>query len=51
MTYVMSLALCLLFNIRSAKSSSIGMLIAMHLTNSGTDCSVTAVGAGTIADI
>ncbi|CAD6586120.1 MAG: hypothetical protein ASARMPREDX12_002275 [Alectoria sarmentosa] len=51
MAYLISLALCLVFNTLSAKSSSIGALIAMRLLSSGTGCSVTAVGAGTVADI
>ena len=51
MAYLISLALCLVFNTLSAKSSSIGVLIAMRLLSSGTGCSVTAVGAGTVADI
>lgn len=49
--YIVSMALYLVFNILSAESTSIGMLIVMRVLSSGTGCSVTAVGAGTVSDI
>ena len=45
------MTLYLVFNVLSAKSTSIGMLIVMRVLSSGTGCSVTAVGAGTVSDI
>lgn len=45
------MSLYLVFNILSAKSTSIGMLIVMRVLSSGSGCAVTAVGAGTVSDI
>lgn len=45
------MTLYLVFNILSARSSSIGMLIVMRILSSGSACSVTVVGAGTVSDI
>jgi multidrug resistance protein len=49
--YLVSFALFTLWNIVAAKSTSIGMLIAMRILGGGAAASVQAVGAGTIADI
>ena len=49
--YLVSFALFTLWNILSAVSTSIGMLIAMRALGGGAAASVQAVGAGTIADI
>ncbi|KAI9805778.1 MAG: hypothetical protein M1833_005271 [Piccolia ochrophora] len=49
--YITSFALFVLFNILSAVSTSIGMLVVMRILVGGSAASVQAVGAGTIADI
>lgn len=49
--YLISFTLFLLWNILSAVSTSIGMLIVMRVLGGGAAASVQAVGAGTIADI
>ena len=49
--YLISFTLFLLWNILSAISTSIGMLIVMRILGGGAAASVQAVGAGTIADI
>ncbi|TVY32359.1 MFS transporter [Lachnellula subtilissima] len=49
--YLVSFALFTLWNIVSAISTSIGMLIIMRVLGGGAAASVQAVGAGTIADI
>lgn len=49
--YLVSFTLFLLFNILSAISSNIAMLIVMRILGGGAAASVQAVGAGTIADI
>ena len=49
--YLVSFALFAMWNIVSAESTSIGMLIVMRLLGGGASASVQAVGAGTIADI
>ncbi|KAF4636920.1 hypothetical protein G7Y89_g1152 [Cudoniella acicularis] len=49
--YLVSFALFTLWNIISAISTSIGMLIVMRILGGGAAASVQAVGAGTIADI
>lgn len=49
--YLISFILFLLWNILSAISTSIGMLIVMRILGGGAAASVQAVGAGTIADI
>jgi len=49
--YIVSFALFTLWNIISAVSTSIGMLIVMRVLGGGAAASVQAVGAGTIADI
>lgn len=49
--YLISFALFTLWNIISAISTSIGMLIVMRVLGGGAAASVQAVGAGTIADI
>ncbi|TVY29592.1 MFS transporter [Lachnellula hyalina] len=49
--YLVSFALFTLWNIISAISTSIGMLIIMRVLGGGAAASVQAVGAGTIADI
>jgi len=49
--YLVSFALFTLWNIISAISTSIGMLIVMRVLGGGAAASVQAVGAGTIADI
>ncbi|KAI9813249.1 MAG: hypothetical protein M1827_004191 [Pycnora praestabilis] len=49
--YIVSFLLFLLWNILSAVSTSIGMLIVMRILGGGAAASVQAVGAGTIADI
>ncbi|KAL3424650.1 MFS multidrug resistance [Phlyctema vagabunda] len=49
--YLVSFALSILFNVLSAISTSIGMLIVMRLLGGGAAASVQAVGAGTIADV
>jgi multidrug resistance protein len=49
--YLASFALFTLWNIISAISTSIGMLIIMRVLGGGAAASVQAVGAGTIADI
>lgn len=49
--YLVSFALFTMWNIVSAESTSIGMLIVMRLLGGGASASVQAVGAGTIADI
>ena len=49
--YLTSFALFLLWNIISAVSTSIGMLIVMRVLGGGAAASVQAVGAGTIADV
>ncbi|KAA6414029.1 MAG: MFS multidrug resistance transporter [Lasallia pustulata] len=49
--YLTSFSLFLLWNILSALSNSIAMLIVMRVLGGGAAASVQAVGAGTIADI
>jgi multidrug resistance protein len=49
--YLTSFTLFTIFNIVSAESSSMGMLIVMRMLGGGAAASVQAVGAGTIADI
>jgi multidrug resistance protein len=49
--YVVSFAVFVVFNVLSAVSTSIGMLIVMRMLSGGASASVQAVGAGTIADI
>lgn len=49
--YIVSFALFTLWNIISAISTSIGMLIVMRILSGGAAASVQAVGAGTIADM
>ena len=49
--YLASFALFVLWNIISAVSTSMGMLIVMRILGGGASASVQAVGAGTIADI
>ncbi|KAI9881485.1 MAG: hypothetical protein M1830_000048 [Pleopsidium flavum] len=49
--YLVSFTLFLLWNILSAVSTSIGMLIVMRILAGGAAASVQAVGAGTIADV
>jgi multidrug resistance protein len=49
--YLVSFALFVLWNIISAVSTSMGMLIVMRILGGGASASVQAVGAGTIADI
>ncbi|KAI9778535.1 MAG: hypothetical protein M1835_004908 [Candelina submexicana] len=49
--YLVSFLLFLLWNILSAVSTSIGMLVAMRILGGGASASVQAVGAGTVADI
>lgn len=49
--YLASFSLFVIFNVLSAVSSSIGMLIVMRMLSGGASASVQAVGAGTIADI
>lgn len=49
--YLVSFALYALFNILSAISVSISMLVVMRILSGGAAASVQAVGAGTIADI
>lgn len=49
--YIASFTLFTLWNIISAISTSIGMLIIMRVLGGGAAASVQAVGAGTIADI
>lgn len=49
--YIASFVLFAVFNVLSAISSSIGMLIVFRMLMGGASASVQAVGAGTIADI
>jgi Na+/melibiose symporter-like transporter len=49
--YLGSFCLFVVFNVLSAVSTSIGMLIPMRLLSGGASASVQSVGAGTIADI
>ncbi|KAK2753048.1 hypothetical protein FQN55_005008 [Onygenales sp. PD_40] len=49
--YIISFTLFNVFNILSAVSTSIQMLIVMRLLSGGASASVQAIGAGTIADI
>jgi multidrug resistance protein len=49
--YLVSFSLFLVFNILSAISNSIAMLIVMRMLSGGASASVQAVGAGTIADL
>ncbi|MCJ1419877.1 hypothetical protein MMC32_006233 [Xylographa parallela] len=49
--YISSFSLFLVFNIVSAESKNIAMLIVMRILVGGSAASVQAVGAGTIADI
>ncbi|PCG99570.1 Major facilitator superfamily domain, general substrate transporter [Penicillium occitanis (nom. inval.)] len=49
--YIVSFALFVLFNVLSAISHSISVLIVMRMLAGGASASVQAVGAGTIADI
>ena len=49
--YLISFTLFLVFNILSAVSVNIAMLIVMRILGGGAAASVQAVGAGTIADI
>ncbi|OKL63907.1 hypothetical protein UA08_00615 [Talaromyces atroroseus] len=49
--YIISFALFIVFNVLSAISNSIAMLIVMRLLAGGASASVQAVGAGTIADL
>ena len=49
--YLVSFTLFLLFNILSAISDSIAMLIVMRVLSGGAAASAQAVGAGTIADV
>ena len=49
--YIVSFSLFLVFNILSAVSVNISMLVVMRLLGGGAAASVQAVGAGTIADI
>ncbi|OAL25798.1 hypothetical protein AYO20_10353 [Fonsecaea nubica] len=50
-TYLVSLALFVLFAILSATANSIGVFVAMRMLSGGAGASVQAVGAGTLADI
>ncbi|XHG01487.1 hypothetical protein AWENTII_004868 [Aspergillus wentii] len=49
--YLISFSLFVVFNVLSAVSHSIAMLIVMRMLSGGASASVQAVGAGTIADI
>ncbi|KAJ5281083.1 hypothetical protein N7478_006455 [Penicillium angulare] len=49
--YITSFLLFVLFNVLSAISNTIGMLIVMRMLMGGASASVQAVGAGTIADM
>lgn len=49
--YISSFVLFLIFNVLSAVSTDIAMLIVMRVFSGGAAASVQAVGAGTIADI
>lgn len=49
--YLVSFTFYTIWNIASALSSSIGMLVVMRILSGGCAASVQAVGAGTIADI
>ncbi|KAL5361382.1 major facilitator superfamily domain-containing protein [Aspergillus floccosus] len=49
--YLVSFCLFTIFNILSAISDSIAMLIVMRMLSGGASASVQAVGAGTIADL
>lgn len=49
--YLVSFSLFVVFNVLSAVSNSIAMLIVMRMLSGGASASVQAVGAGTIADI
>ncbi|KAJ5109223.1 hypothetical protein N7456_005898 [Penicillium angulare] len=49
--YIASFLLFVLFNVLSAISNTIGMLIVMRMLMGGASASVQAVGAGTIADM
>ena len=49
--YLTSFALFVLFNVLSAVSKNIAMLIIMRILGGGAAASVQAVGAGTIADV
>jgi len=49
--YLMSFSLFVVFNVLSAISSSIAMLVVMRMLSGGAAASVQAVGAGTIADL
>ncbi|KAL2009874.1 hypothetical protein VTN00DRAFT_5681 [Thermoascus crustaceus] len=49
--YLISFSLFVVFNVLSAVSSSIAMLIVMRMLSGGASASVQAVGAGTIADL
>lgn len=49
--YLVSFCLVTIFNILSAISDSIAMLIVMRMLSGGASASVQAVGAGTIADL
>ena len=49
--YVVSVCLYLVFNILSARSKNIAMLVVMRMLSGGASASVQAVGAGTIADV
>ncbi|GIK03023.1 hypothetical protein Aspvir_007089 [Aspergillus viridinutans] len=49
--YLVSFSLFVLFNVLSAVSHSISMLIVMRMLSGGASASVQAVGAGTIADL
>ena len=49
--YVVSFSLFLLWNILSALSKNIAMLVIMRILGGGAAASVQAVGAGTMADI
>ncbi|MCJ1471685.1 hypothetical protein MMC13_000325 [Lambiella insularis] len=49
--YITSFSLFLVFNILSAESKNIAMLIVMRILAGGAAASVQAVGAGTIADV
>lgn len=49
--YIVSFSLFLLWNILSALSTSIAMLVIMRMLGGGAAASVQAVGAGTMADI
>ncbi|KAH0830783.1 hypothetical protein AYO21_10017 [Fonsecaea monophora] len=50
-TYLVSLALFVLFAILSATARTIGVFVAMRMLSGGAGASVQAVGAGTLADI